>query len=72
MWLDIYRDFSDLSPKEQLKFFAAIKEDLFPEFYYSRVPESFLKSPFIRGLFVVPFIRIKFFWYVLFKGLVIT
>lgn len=31
MWLDIYRDFSDLSPKEQLKLFTAIKEDLFPE-----------------------------------------
>lgn len=31
MWLDIYRDFSDLSPNDQIKFFNAIKDDLFPE-----------------------------------------
>lgn len=29
-WLDIYRDFSDLTPNKQIKFFNAIK-DLFPE-----------------------------------------
>ncbi len=31
MWQHVYRDFSDLSKREQLNLFKAIKEDLYPE-----------------------------------------
>lgn len=31
MWRHVYQDFSDLSEKEQLALFEAIKETLFPE-----------------------------------------
>ncbi|MGZ4161836.1 MAG: IS1595 family transposase, partial [Neobacillus sp.] len=31
MWRHVYRDFSELSRKEQLSLFNAMKENLFPE-----------------------------------------